>query len=71
MIDVTAVGDLTFEIRFDEKLREDLKEVAGWGTSADAIQRILSDIILGCNPYREFDCDFPSHFLKSFPRSWH
>lgn len=47
MIEVTKVGDLTFEIRFDESVREDLTLIAGWGTEECAIGRILSDILLG------------------------
>lgn len=47
MIDVTKVGDLTFEIRFDEGIREDLILFSGWGTEESAIGRILSDILLG------------------------
>lgn len=47
MIGVTKVGDLTFEIRFDESVREDLTLIAGWGTEEWAIGRILSDILLG------------------------
>lgn len=47
MIDVTKVGDLTFEVRFDESVREDLTLIAGWGTEECAIGRILSDILLG------------------------
>ncbi|WP_394440164.1 hypothetical protein ACGGKE_03790 [Sphingobium naphthae] len=47
MIEVTKVGDLTFEIRFDESVREDLTLIAGWGTEEWAIGCILSDILLG------------------------
>ncbi len=47
MIQVTKIGDLVFEIRFDEKVRQDLLDVSGWGSEADAIGRILSDVLLG------------------------
>ncbi|MEJ7928292.1 hypothetical protein WG908_16210 [Sphingobium sp. AN641] len=51
MIQVTQIGDLAFEVRFDPAIRQDLRDVSGWGTEADAINRILADVILGPEPY--------------------
>ncbi|GAD50991.1 hypothetical protein NT2_13_00780 [Caenibius tardaugens NBRC 16725] len=47
VIDVTKIGDLTFEVCFDERLRDDLREVSGWGTEEDAVRRILAGVLLG------------------------
>lgn len=63
MIHVTKIGDLTFELRFDEKLRQDLIDISGWGTVEGGIERILCDILLGSqgDPNLQeiygFDCD--------------
>lgn len=59
MIEVTKIGDLTFEVRFDEKIRQDLRDVSGWGSEEDAIARILSDILLGVAPYEEWENELP------------
>lgn len=57
MIEVTKIGDLAFEVRFDERVRQDLLDVSGWGSEADAIGRILSDILLGYDPSADTDGD--------------
>lgn len=50
MISVAQIGDLTFELRFNPKLRQNLSEIAAWGSIESAIERILSDVVLGCDP---------------------
>lgn len=47
VIHVMKIGDLTFEVRFDERLRDDLRDVSGWGTQEDAVRRILAGVLLG------------------------
>jgi hypothetical protein len=63
MINVTKIGDLAFEVRFDERVRRDLQEFAGWGAVEDALGRVLSDIILGSAPHSpifdDLDDDVP------------
>ncbi|MCB4862995.1 hypothetical protein K7W03_25775 [Sphingobium sp. PNB] len=47
MIEVTKVGDLVFEVRFAEQMREEITCLGGWGTSESALHRILCDMLLG------------------------
>ena len=62
MIHVTRIGDLAFEVRLDEKIRQDLRDVCGWGTEEDTIQRILADIVLGPAPYDDWPGELPDDF---------
>lgn len=57
MIEVTKIGDLAFEVRFDDRVRQDLRDVSGWRSETDAIERILSDILLGYDPCADTDGD--------------
>lgn len=47
MIEVTKVGDLVFEVRFAEQMREEITYLGGWGTPESALGRILCDFLLG------------------------
>lgn len=51
MIEVTKVGDLVFEVRFAEEMREEIASLCGWAPPEVAIQRILSDVLLGSAAY--------------------
>ncbi|HEX7822834.1 MAG TPA: hypothetical protein VF463_19720 [Sphingobium sp.] len=55
MIRVTKIGDLAFEIRLHDNVRQDLEDVSGWGTPEQAIERILSDVLFGHA--------FPAHYF--------
>lgn len=52
MIHVAKLNDLSFSIRFDEKLAQTLSELSGWCSVENFIQAILSDTILG-SPHRD------------------
>ena len=62
VIEVIKIGDLTFEVRFDERLRDDLRDVSSWGTEEDALRRILADVLLGdgqSSRFYDLDGDVP------------
>jgi hypothetical protein len=54
MIQVSKVGDLTFEVRFEEGGRRYLQDVSGWGTTEAALERILCNVIFGLDPCSKF-----------------
>lgn len=54
MIQVTKVGDLIFEVRFEEGGRKDLQDVSGWGTIEAALERMLCNVIFGLDPCLQF-----------------
>lgn len=64
MIQVTRIGDLAFEVRFNEKIRQSLQDVCGWSTEEDVIQRILADIVLGPAPYDDWPDQLPDDFYS-------
>lgn len=50
MIEVTRVGDLVFEVRFAEQMREEVTCLGGWGAPETALHRILCDVLLNGAP---------------------
>lgn len=47
MIEVTKVGDLVFEVRFAEAMRQEITCLGGWATPETALHRIFCDVLLG------------------------
>jgi len=54
MIHVIKLDELSFTVRFDEKMTDKLSEVSGWGSLEFALTSILSDALLGWNPPEEY-----------------
>jgi hypothetical protein len=57
MIHISKTDDLSFTVRFDPRMAEELSAIASWGTVEDALSRILTDILLGHDPYPDFSGD--------------
>ncbi len=57
MINVKVVGDLTFEVRLDEKMRKELLLRTGRGPVEELLQDILSEALLGPSYPEDYDGD--------------